>query len=246
VTDLLPVLGAIRDGLDRAVAYADELARVATSAAAALPAVAERVARAELDTLRRAVTDVHARLTALLDVPGHPVTLRTAGSAWVHEVCGPVSQLAGLASANTMQTDDRWTGAAADAYRGALLAQQAALVAVAAAGQEVDAVLADLAGAVTKFWIVLGTACIVMVVALAAALAAAGTVAGAPLASGTAVAAVGALAAAGNSALAGLTDLTVVAAARTAALERRLADSAAFPLGSWPRSTTSTDGWAVR
>jgi hypothetical protein len=58
------------------------------------------------------------------------------------------------------------------------------------------------------------------------------------VAAATALAGVGALVAAGNSALSGLTDLVIVAAARGAALERRLADHTAFPLGGWPRSTT--------
>jgi len=242
--DLSGLVGGVRTALCRAVADADQLARIVTALAALLPAPAARTTRAELDELRRAVGRLDA-LAGLLDVPGDPVALRATGAVWVHEVCTPVSRLVGAVSVNALQTDDHWTGPAAEAYRAVLPAQQAALTAVAAAGQDLDAVLVDLAGAITKFWIVLGTACLVMVVALATALAAAGTVAGAPLATGTAVAGVGALAAAGNAALSGLTDLTIITAARTAALDRRLADGTAFPLGAWPRSTTTGD-WELR
>ena len=239
--ELRTVLDGIRTGLGEAVACVEEIARAVETALAVVPDPAAGGVRAEVAALRRGVGDVHARLTAFTEAAGDPAGLRAAGAAWVERISAPVSRLVGVATPNVMQTDDRWTGVAADAYRAVLPAQQAALTAIAGIGHDVDAALTDLAAAITRFWIALGTACLLMVVALATALAAAGTVAGAPLAPAAALAGVGALVAAGNAGLSGLTELTVVTAARTVALERRLTDHSAFPVGAWPRATVSTD-----
>jgi hypothetical protein len=239
--DLGAVVDGVRSSLGESVACVEGIARAVEAALAALPHAAAPGVRAEVAELRHAIGGVHAQLTALIDAAGDPSGLRATGAAWIAQVSAPVSRLVGVATPDGMRTDDSWTGVAADAYRAVLPAQQAALAALAAAGHDVDAALTDLAAAITRFWIALGTACLLMVVALGSALAAAGTVAGAPLAPAAALAGVGALVTAGNAALSGLTELTLVTTARTAALERRLTDHTAFPAGVWPRSTVGTD-----
>jgi hypothetical protein len=239
--DLGAVLDGVRSALDESVTCVERIARAVEAALAAIPDPAARGGRAEVTALRHAVGGVHAQLIALAAVAGDPSGLRATGAAWIAQVSAPVSRLVGVATPDVMRTDDSWTGVAADAYRAVLPAQQAALAAIATAGHDVDAALTDLAAAITRFWISLGTACLLMVVALGSALAAAGTVVGAPLAPAAALAGVGALVTAGNAALSGLTELTLVTTARTAALERRLSDHTAFPAGVWPRSTVGTD-----
>jgi hypothetical protein len=193
---------------------------------------------------------VVAQLGGMLTAAGDPEALRAAGAGWIDDVGAPVSRLVGAASDDVLETDDRWTGAAADAYRATLPAQQKALAAIVATCLEVDATLGDLAAAITEFWIAIGTACLGLVLALAGALGTAATVVGAPAAAGIALAGVGALVAAGSSALSSLGDITTAATARGAALDRRLADSSAFPLGAWPRSThgisTQARDWQPR
>src|SRR6185437_13992885 len=98
--------------------------------------------------------------------------------------------------------------------------------------------LDELASAITSFWIAIGAACLGLVLALAGALGTAATAVGVPAATGIALAGVGSLVAAGDEALSSLTAITAASASRSAALHRRLADSSAFPLGAWPRSTT--------
>jgi hypothetical protein len=239
--DLAAVLDGVRSSLDESVACVEGVARAVEAALAGLPHPAAGGVRAQVAELRQAVGGVHARFTAFTGVAGDPSGLRATGAAWITGVSAPVSRLVGVATPDVMRTDDSWTGVAADAYRAVLPAQQAALAAIAGAGHDVDAALTDLAAAITRFWIALATACLLMVVALGSALAAAGTVAGAPLAPAAALAGVGALVTAGNAALSGLTELTLVTTARTAALERRLTDHTAFPAGVWPRSTVGTD-----
>jgi hypothetical protein len=244
------VLDRVRSALDEAAAHVDRIAGAVEAALAVLPADAAAGARAEVADLRGAFTDVVAQLGAMLAAAGDPAGLRAAGAVWTTAIGAPVSRLVGVASDDVLETDDRWTGAAADAYRATLPARQTALAAVVVTCLEVDATLGDLAAALTDFWIAIGTACLALVLALAGALGAAATVVGAPAAAGISLAGVGALVAAGSAALSSLSDITAAAAAHSAALERRLADSTAFPLGRWPRSTTGIGteprDWRVR
>jgi hypothetical protein len=188
--------------------------------------------------LHRNFAGVTARMDTMLQAAGDPGALRRAGTAWVDDIAGPVSRLAGVVSPNLMEGDDRWTGIAADAYRNTLPAQQAALVAIHACAVEVDVALNDLATAIVKFWASVAVACVGLVVALAGAVASVATVVGAAAGLELAIAGLSALVTAGTAALSSLTDITTDTATNAAALERRLSDSTAFPLGTWPRSTT--------
>jgi hypothetical protein len=245
--DVEQLLGDVRAGLHEIVTCVEAICRAAEAALAGLPAAAAGGARTQVAELRWAAADVDSGLAELLAAPGDPALLRRAGAEWLNRVCAPVSRLVGVATLNAAQVDDHWTGTAAEAYRSTLPAQQAALAAVVATGQDVDATLAELAAALTKFWVAIGSACLATVFALAAALTSAGTLVGAPVAVGAGLAGMAALVTAGNSALSGLTDVVVVAATRSATLERRLADSGAFPMGAWPRSTTAIGrDWQIR
>jgi len=235
--DLAAVVAGVGATLDQAAAHVDALCGTVAAALDALPAAVAGDARAQLADLRQAFTGVVAQLGGMLAAAGDPDALRAAGAAWTGEVGAPLSRLVGVASDDVLETDDRWAGPAADAYRATFPTQQTALAAVVATCQEVDATLGDLAAAITNFWIAIGTACLGLVLALAGALGSAATVVGAPAAAGMALAGVGALVSAGSSALSSLGAVTTAATARGAALDRRLADSSAFPLGAWPRST---------
>jgi hypothetical protein len=250
VTGTAALLDGVRTALDDAAGHVDGICGAVGAALDGLPAGLALDARAQVADLRQAFTGVVAQLGGMLTTAGDPEALRAAGAGWIDDIGGPVSLLVGAASDDVLETDDRWTGAAADAYRATLPAQQAALAAIVATCLEVDAALGDLAAAITEFWIAIGTACLGLVLALAGALGSAATVVGAPAAAGIALAGVGALVAAGSSALSSLGDITTAARARSAALDRRLADSSAFPLGAWPRSThgisTQARDWQPR
>ena len=247
----LPVLlDGIRAAFDEAAGHVDAISRVVEAVLAGLPVEAAAGSRTEVANLREACRAVERQLDGMVVAAGDPAGLRATGARWITDVGAPVSCLVAVASDAVLQTDDRWTGAAADAYRAALPAQQAALAAIVTTCQEVDVILDDLASAITAFWIAIGAACLGLVLALSGALGIAATAVGVPAAAGIALAGVGALVAAGDEALSSLTEITATAASRSVALRRRLADSTPFPLGAWPRSTTGlrpgASGWEVR
>ena len=243
------LLADVRGSLDEAARHVDALGHAVETVIAALPPAAAGT-RVQVIDLHRNHRAIAQQLGGLQLAGGDPAALRAAGAAWVGEVAAPVSGLVAVATDAVLSTDDQWTGVAADAYRGALRAQQSALAAIVTTCQDVDATLDDLASAITTFWLAVATACLGLVLALAGALGTAATAVGAPAAAGIALAGVGALVAAGDEALSGLTKITTLAAARSAGLHRRLVDSSAFPHGAWPRSTTGLNprggGWQMR
>jgi hypothetical protein len=247
------VLDGVRTGLADAAGYVDGICRSVEIALGTIGSPAD----VDVAGLRRSFTAVADQMNALILAAGDPEALRAAGAAWIDDISRPVSRLVGAVTDDVLETDDHWRGAAADAYRTTLLPQQKALAAVVAICQEIDSDLEDLAAAILRFWIAIGTACLGLVVALAGALGSAATVVGAPASAGIALAGVGALVVAGNSAVSNLIEITSATAGRGAALGRRLADGTAFPQGHWPRSTSGistdarvTDGdgsdWEVR
>jgi hypothetical protein len=244
------VLDGVRAACDEAARHVDAISRAAEAVLAGLPAQATTDARIEVADLRQACRALKQQLGGMLVAAGDPAGLRATGDRWITDVGAPVSSLVAVASDAVLQTDDHWTGAAADAYRATLPAQQAALAAIVTTCQDVDVTLGELASAITAFWIAIGAACLGLVVALAGALGTAATAVGAPAAAGIALAGVGALVVAGDEALSSLTEITASTASRSVALRRRLADSTAFPLGAWPRSTTGlhpgASGWQMR
>jgi hypothetical protein len=198
--------------------------------------------RAALARLRRVFDDAMADLAALIAQAGSPAALRAAGAVWSGEIGGMVSRLAGLATLNGIRADDHWSGAAAEAYRNTLPAQQSALTSVKAVGDEIDTTLNDLASAIIRFWLAVAVALVGFVVAVASAVATASTGVGAPVGVTIAIAAVGATAVAVNEALTDLTTITTDIRDQAAGLQRRLSNDTAFPAGRWPRSTTPISG----
>ena len=238
-----PVLDDVRRALAEAAGYVEALCCAAGSVLAAAgggagPAVDPMV---DPGALRRSFDEVAGGLGQLLLAAGDPDALREAGAAWVQEVGRPVSALVGLLTDDVLETDGRWTGVAADGYRATFAAQRLALSAVVAVCQDVDSGLDDVASAITRFWIAIGSACLGLVVALAGALGSAATVVGVPAATAIAVAGLGALFVAVDAALDSLTEISSNTASHGVALRRRLGDSTAFPLEAWPRSTVDTD-----
>ena len=135
------------------------------------------------------------------------------------------------------RVDDRWIGVAADAYRSSLPAQHAALLAIKAIGDEVDAALTDMANALTTFWAEISVALANLVAALFAAAVSAATAVGAPTAAAFALAALGIFAAAAKSTISALTRSPPTPPPVPHNWTRLIID-AAFPAGGWPRSTT--------
>lgn len=255
--DLTQVLDQIRDGIDEAGRTINEIIAAVNSVLSQLPDIVVGAAREEIERMRRQFDLAVAAVQAAMSYAGSPAALRAAGSAWTRDVGARASAMAGFATLDAVRADDLWTGVAADGYRASLPPQNAALIAIKAASDEVDSVLQDVAAALDSFWAAVAGALVTMVAGLVASrVAAAGGPAG--VAAGLA-AAVGALVIFSLflvSAMNSLTDLTNKVATGSAELDRRLVNDDAYRGGAWPRSTSDlsdgslTDGddtdWHIR
>lgn len=199
-----------------------------------------------VDGVRRSAADLQrlfaeqaATLRELLARAGDDVALLAAGSSWSDRIGGVARGLAAQVAPDSVRAADHWTGTAADAYRGTLPAQQAALAAIGATAEEVDATLTGLADALLAFWSAILRSLIVLDLGLATA--AAGTATGVGTAAGLthAVATVLVFDAEVTAASGSLTGAVTEAESRGRELDRRLSAGTAFPGGAWPRSTTS-------
>lgn len=176
-----------------------------------------------------------------LSFAGNPDALRATGETWTLDVGARASGVASLATFDAVQADDRWMGVAADAYLRSLPRQNAALVAVKAATDDLQTVLNDLATAILEFWISIATALATLVGGLLVAAAGVAAVITAPAAIIGAGAAIAAAIAALNSAVDAFGSIAADSAAAAVELQQRVADGNAFPRGEWPVSATSFD-----
>lgn len=230
-----PTLRALVDDLTDGLAA---FFATADAVVAQLPVPTAAAVRAQLEVVR---TGSHAALTDLTEIAwsfGDPDALRDAAAGWRRDVVGVVAPLAGLATLNGMQADDHWSGPAATAYRNTLPAQHVALVALVDIGNEIDAALTDMAGALNLFRYGVVAAVAVLVTAVIEAVVVASTGVGLPAAVKLLVTGLAAFAAFLGTAVLLLVQQVNDVAAGAAALERRLVGGTAFPGGTWPRSTT--------
>jgi hypothetical protein len=239
------LLADIRSEIDHAAELVNAISNGVKAVLRALPSEAVGPVLAETVKLQRWFNEAIAEIGHALGNVGNPEVLRAAGAAWATDIGGTVSGLSGLATDNMTQADDRWTGVAADAYRNTLLPQRLALAEIKTTGDEIDAVLNDLANAVVNFAISVGLTVAGLVAGLAVASVSVPTVIAAPLAIAAGCGAVAAFSAGIIGLIESLKDIVSDANTRSAELERRLSNNTAFPHGAWPRSTTDMNDGSI-
>jgi uncharacterized protein YukE len=242
--DLSGLLSDIEDAITAAEATMGFIDASIRSVLDQLPGWLVDGIRAGLAELQRTFIEKMVEIRGWMAHRGNPGALRGWGAAWRDEIGAAASRAASFSLLNGVSADDHWTGAAADAYRNTLPAQQAAAVALKTAADEVDAALNELANAIATFWGAIGIAMVSLGVGLISAGLSLGSGPAAPIGLGIAVTALSLFAGASTAAMSALIDISNDAATRSAELERRISNDVAFPAGAWPRSTTpiSADG----
>jgi hypothetical protein len=161
---------------------------------------------------------------------GDAVT-RTA-NAWSDTVAAPVSTEVGLADLGTLLVDNKWSGDAAEAYKGIVPLQKLALDKIKTGFTDgISLALSQLRTAITTFKGSMILALAAMAGGLVGAIATGDTIAGIPavpfIAVGTVVVATAAL-------YYGVTTLQSASASANSQLRQKLADNAGYPGGKWP------------
>jgi hypothetical protein len=171
--------------------------------------------------------------------PGVPWTLWNHGNSWTNDIGAKASNWQDVFTAGSMETDDNWSGSAANAYKNVLPQQQKALGAIKSATDEVDDVLTKMAIAIGVAWLAVVSAVVSFVIELTAEAGAAATGVGAPpaaAAAGVSAAKVWGLVSAALAVLEAFVASTLLPAIKD--LNQRIQSNDGFPQGHWPQLTT--------
>ncbi|GAA0488548.1 hypothetical protein Ade02nite_72450 [Paractinoplanes deccanensis] len=175
---------------------------------------------------------VWTNLNEILSHMGSPSALGDTADAWSDLVGGPVSAQVQTAEAGLLGADDKWDGAAADAYRQTLPLQKAALDKVKSTLTDgISTALSTVATGIIAFWAGLVVALVALATGIVGALASSATILGVPAAP---VIAAGAALTASAALIAGAETLKAVCASANSLLRQKLADNSAFHEGHWP------------
>ena len=118
-----------------------------------LPGFLEGPVRSAFDSASSKVSEVFDEIVKLFTERGSASALRTAGESWNEQIGRRASTQAGLLVKEQLETDNEWTGDAADRYNEAVLAQNKALTQVKTVTENLQTVLNEIASALKVFWV---------------------------------------------------------------------------------------------
>lgn len=117
-----------------------------------LPGFLEGPVKSAFKKCSSKVGEVFDEVTKLFSERGSASALRAAGESWNEQVGHRASTQAGLLIKEALETDNEWTGDAADRYGEAVTAQGKALTQVKTITETLQTTLNEIASALTVFW----------------------------------------------------------------------------------------------
>ncbi|WP_147916942.1 hypothetical protein [Ruania zhangjianzhongii] len=187
-----------------------------------------------LQKLNSVASDIVDTIQPYLEYVGSPNKLREVGCAWVESIGATASAQASLVQPAALPTSGAWTGQAYTAYSSKAELQQAAGQEIYNRASLIDTELGKMASAITQFWVSIGIALGALVIGLAAAVAEACGVVTIPAAIATAIGVIGVYVTFVGSAVQALSTMNDSVTGMIEQVRQSLANSSAFPGGSWP------------
>jgi uncharacterized protein YukE len=123
-----------------------------------LPGFLEEPIKAAFNKCSAKVTEVLDKMAEFYSNPGSASAIRAVGDGWNEQVGARASTQAGLLVKEQLETDNEWTGDAADRYGEAVTSQNKALAQVKTITDTLQSTLNEIATAVRTFWVSLGVA----------------------------------------------------------------------------------------
>ncbi len=118
-----------------------------------LPGFLEGPVKSACEKCSSKVTEVFNEITKLFSERGSVSALRTVGESWNEQVGHRASTQAGLLTKEALETDNKWTGDAADRYGEAVTAQGKALTQIKTITDNLQTTLNEIASALNVFWV---------------------------------------------------------------------------------------------
>jgi uncharacterized protein YukE len=124
------------------------------------------------NALKPKVSEALDKCAKFYQTPGDPSGIRTTAESWTNNVGKAANDQAGILVKEQLDTDNSWTGAAADRYGEAVTSQNKALAGAKLLTDNVNQTLNEIASAIATFWVSFGTAIATYVIAAGIAVAA--------------------------------------------------------------------------
>ncbi len=199
-----------------------------------LPGFLEGLVKDAFNKVAAKVTQVFDDMQQLITERGSASAIRTAAASWNTEVGGRASTQAGLLTKEALETDNEWTGDAADRYGEAVTSQGRALTQIKTITDTLQTTLNEIASALKVFWvgiaIALGTYVALMIGCIIGAATVVATVPSLLAALGFSVAFLGAVVTLGNNFGNTLDE-------KKAKIDQQTTMDGSFANGTWPAAT---------
>jgi uncharacterized protein YukE len=137
-----------------------------------IPGFIKDPVRAGYNELKPKVSEALDRCAKFYQTPGDPAGIRTVAENWTNQVGKATNDQAGILVKEQLDTNDSWSGTAADRYVEATIAQNKALVGTKTLTDNLHNTLNEIADAISTFWVSFGTAIATYVIAAGIAVAA--------------------------------------------------------------------------
>ncbi|MET0133126.1 MAG: hypothetical protein ABW215_05985 [Kibdelosporangium sp.] len=118
-----------------------------------LPGFLEGPVKSAFESCANKVSEVFDEVTKLFTERGSASALRTAADSWNTQVGHRASTQAGLLVKEALETDNEWSGDAADRYGEAVTAQNKALAQIKTITENLQTTLNEIASALKVFWV---------------------------------------------------------------------------------------------
>jgi uncharacterized protein YukE len=118
-----------------------------------LPGFLEGPIKSAFEKCSQKVSEVFDEIQKLFTERGSASALRTAAESWNEQIGHRASTQAGLLVKEQLDTDNEWTGDAADRYGEAVTAQNKALTQIKTITENLQTTLNEIASALKVFWV---------------------------------------------------------------------------------------------
>jgi uncharacterized protein YukE len=223
------------NGVEKLRGVWDDLVRGVNWVLGKLPGILAGKLRDMFAELAAKFTEAIDNMVKYATERGSAAAIIAAGDGWNTEVGNKASDQAGLLAKEALDTDNEWTGGAADRYTEAIAAQGRALNQFKTLTDNVQSTLNEIASALKNYWVAMAVAIAGYIIAMVAASIAMAAVATAPAGVVAAIAA--------TITVIGTTATFSVAygntlAEKKAKLEQQTTMDGSFAAGSWPSAVT--------
>jgi uncharacterized protein YukE len=123
-----------------------------------LPGFLEGPVKGAFNSVSAKVSQVFDDMRQLITERGSASAIRTAAESWNTDVGGRASTQAGLLTKEALETDNEWTGDAADRYGEAVTSQGRALTQIKTITDTLQTTLNEIATALKVYWVAIAIA----------------------------------------------------------------------------------------